>query len=632
MLLTTACNDYLNVENKGKVDSKNFSQNINNLELVLAGVYATAASNRFQKCLYKFGEATADHMYLISTDVTSEDQQFCTFTYTPRNYLLSDMWKSCYEGINRANRTLENLEIAFWPWYEFAWANAQDTTLDSDIYVMHGDRFQWIAGEAKFWRAYFYFNLVRTFGEVPIQNEMQYINKDGNNFFTPRMSVDTVYDYIEKDLREAMLSCRQSIDITKQGDVIDAGRITRGAAAALYVKIKAYRASKNKSNASEYWNDVIKFGSWITGDKAKYQVDPTITIKNSEVLDWNDYPEGTTWSDIQDMLYLRKSTTGNAKNEPDDILGAPANYGLIDYYDMLFRVEGEFCKESIFEINHNYSGNGLENNLNTGSSVWDQICNQEASGTEDATTGTSKYMKPSGLLAETLRATDPRYIFCNPSTGDVIIPNKLRFGFQSTGVPYGHSGKYFVWPEFWPSNGEKSDNPRNVMILRYAEILLFMAEAQNELGQTEEALYKVNLLRERARHTFGEIGSTFNPQKVYPDAATLYPRRVYYLESNPVEDLPALHDASVIDQTTARQLIWDERAVELCHEWDRFYDLVRTGQAYQAIYIDYWTGQSSDINNQDRRKYFVKDKHEIFAIPQEEILKSNGKWKQNPGY
>jgi hypothetical protein len=57
-----------------------------------------------------------------------------------------------------------------------------------------------------------------------------------------------------------------------------------------------------------------------------------------------------------------------------------------------------------------------------------------------------------------------------------------------------------------------------------------------------------------------------------------------------------------------------ERRYELMGEGHRFFDLVRTGKAAQAI------------------SGFTVDKNELFPIPIEEIQFSNGNWQQNPGY
>ena len=298
VLLLQSCDDYLNVENKGKVDAESISDNVNNLELILASVYATAASNRFEKCMYVFGEATADNMYLIETSPTSEDMQLCTFRYTPTNYLLLDMWKSCYEGINRANRTLEAIEKVFPEWYDFVTSEERP---NGNLYVKHASRFQYMAGEAKFWRAFFYFYLVRTFGDVPIQNEEQYINRDGNNFFTPRVPVLEVYDYIEKDLREAIVQCRKLNVFSTADDVKDAGRMHRGAATALLIKVLSYKASIDIANAQDHWQEVLNLSNWLVEtDLNTYSVSYT----TPEILKLSEKYPDYTWLDVVRMLYL----------------------------------------------------------------------------------------------------------------------------------------------------------------------------------------------------------------------------------------------------------------------------------------------------------------------------------------
>ena len=67
-----------------------------------------------------------------------------------------------------------------------------------------------------------------------------------------------------------------------------------------------------------------------------------------------------------------------------------------------------------------------------------------------------------------------------------------------------------------------------------------------------------------------------------------------------------------------RIAIWKERRVEMAFEHDRFFDLVRTGQAVSAFAI--------------HGKTFVAGKHELFPLPQAFITQSNGLSTQNPGY
>jgi len=120
-------------------------------------------------------------------------------------------------------------------------------------------------------------------------------------------------------------------------------------------------------------------------------------------------------------------------------------------------------------------------------------------------------------------------------------------------------------------------NPNNYRSIRYADVLLMAAEALNRGGiDDSQALAYLNQVRERA---FGNSNSNISASG------------------------SALTDA-----------IWEERHFELMGEGHRFFDLVRTGQAANAI------------------DGFQAGKHELFPIPFEEIQFSNGNWNQNPNY
>ena len=118
----------------------------------------------------------------------------------------------------------------------------------------------------------------------------------------------------------------------------------------------------------------------------------------------------------------------------------------------------------------------------------------------------------------------------------------------------------------------------NIKYLRYAEVILMKAEALNELNQTPAAIPLLNQIRARA----------------------------------------GLGNTTAASQAAVRTAIWKERRVEMAFEHDRFFDLVRTGQAVAAFAID--------------GKTFVAGKHELFPLPQAFITQANGLSAQNPGY
>lgn len=120
-------------------------------------------------------------------------------------------------------------------------------------------------------------------------------------------------------------------------------------------------------------------------------------------------------------------------------------------------------------------------------------------------------------------------------------------------------------------------NPNNYRAIRYADVLLMAAEAYNRGAiDDNQALTYLNQVRERA---FGTTDRAVN------------------------ETGNALTEA-----------IYFERRVELMGEGHRFFDLVRTGEAADAI------------------DGFVAGKHELFPIPIDEINFSNGNWDNNPQY
>ena len=126
----------------------------------------------------------------------------------------------------------------------------------------------------------------------------------------------------------------------------------------------------------------------------------------------------------------------------------------------------------------------------------------------------------------------------------------------------------------------------NIRILRYADVVLMLAESANELGKTDEARTLLNSVRERARR-----GA----------AAGVLP------------------DVTDTDQAALRNKIRHERRIELAMEHDRFFDLVRWGTAQTALHA---AGKTNFQNSRDV----------LLPIPQTQIDLTKGVLTQNPGY
>jgi hypothetical protein len=151
----------------------------------------------------------------------------------------------------------------------------------------------------------------------------------------------------------------------------------------------------------------------------------------------------------------------------------------------------------------------------------------------------------------------------------------------------------------------------NFQIIRYAEVLLWKAEALIESGQDlEQARQLINQVRLRAKN------STY-VQRLDGSG----PAANYLINPYPADNWSADY---------ARKAVRFERRLELAMEGKRFYDLVRWGIAAQTM-NDYYSSESvkhTFLNG----SVFQAGKHEYLPIPQAEIDLAPTLYQQNPGY
>ena len=158
----------------------------------------------------------------------------------------------------------------------------------------------------------------------------------------------------------------------------------------------------------------------------------------------------------------------------------------------------------------------------------------------------------------------------------------------------------------------------NVNLIRFADILLWAAEVEIEIGSLDLAREYINRVRERAGRTSGWVKN--NSGTFAPYAAN------YHVGQYPVENWT---------QEYARKAVRYERMLELAMEGHRFFDLVRWEIADTELgcYLAKEKLNRDYLNNAK----FDKGSNEYFPIPQTQIDLSAGadaipKMKQNPGY
>jgi starch-binding outer membrane protein, SusD/RagB family len=148
-------------------------------------------------------------------------QQIDDYTHTPVNSTLTELWKSAYEGVNRANYMLQYKD-----------KNPAGVTVD----FAGKDA---LYGEVFFLRAYYYFHLVRMFGDVPLFVDKRLSLSESKTL--KRAPKADVYKQIEKDLTAAIATL-PAIQVEK-------GRITKYAAQALLGKVYLYQNKFNEAGA-----------------------------------------------------------------------------------------------------------------------------------------------------------------------------------------------------------------------------------------------------------------------------------------------------------------------------------------------------------------------------------------------
>ncbi|MCX6224624.1 MAG: RagB/SusD family nutrient uptake outer membrane protein, partial [Bacteroidia bacterium] len=207
LTMLSACKDFLTEDLKGTFSSATFYQNDKQAVQALNGVYNAIAFSNPDNALWVFGDVASDDAVKGGNPGDQAEIKYIDeFTTDANNGFVSNYWSFVYEAIARANNVI---------------ANVPSVPMDS---MPLKERF---LGEAKFIRAYSYFNLVNVFGKVPLKLLPQLTHE---TIHVPLSEVADIYLQIEKDLSDAAAGLPVSYSSA------DIGRVTRGAALAMLGK------------------------------------------------------------------------------------------------------------------------------------------------------------------------------------------------------------------------------------------------------------------------------------------------------------------------------------------------------------------------------------------------------------
>ena len=501
------CSDFLDKEVEGYSTDKNFYDTQYKMQSALDAAYDILQTDQLNNSDWRFGEACGDDVVGTDEGLSSEMGQLVNFRFNNSNSWILKRWEIYYKGVHRANQVIYNIDRVH---------------LSTDQYTAYQGIRQ-IYGQAKFLRAYYYFNLVRTFGGVPIRPESESVEK----LVIPRSSRQECYDYIEKDLREAAVMLPAVYPDNEQG------KATKGAAVALLMKVLMYESKPGVP--SETWTEMKQLGDYMVGGKSMtygqmLKYDGKEDWESLRKRLWFKPKEFNTASDPYETADTKLEDIYKAYSlEYKDYYGSPLHNGDKYSYMFQFYKDGEFCKGSVFEIVFKESADGTGGDTN------------EGAGLEFFDVGQTKIYANNALL-NTIFGNDVRKSFC--------------IGHQTTTfdgeIWQGGEGRYVSLKWYTPKKDKPlygGDNGRNRRIIRYADVVLMYAEALNECGEGELALEQLNKCKKQV--------NTLN------NSAVLYIAGGYGF---------------------IRDQIWEERRMELAFEWERFFDIVRQGRADKLMH------------------------------------------------
>lgn len=498
--LMVSCDNFLDVKPQGITTPESDPQLAQRLVI---GVYNTL----LQGDSWGNGD-THGFAYLTVTNIMSDDADkgstasdqlvpvgaLDDFLHTSTNKFAETLWRGHYNSIGAANQAIKAIG---------------ESALEDEV------RNQYL-GEVRFLRGYFYFNMVRMFGGVPLVLRPARDADDANSdpVFITRVTEAEVYDAIIEDLQFA-------IDNLKEKTTAD-GHATKGAAQGMLAKVYLYKASKSDATAD--------------------------------------------WQKVYDL---------------SEAVITSGKYDLVPDYATIWRQSGENNIESIFEIQ---TGEFNNNNLKIDNYTVSQGPRTGGSGGwDDMGWG---FNNPTLSLINAYEPADVR----KAATIIFIDDSGTHAGttfWDGRRIPSSDSVQnlYYNYKAYTSNTKENyavvsdKDRPKNIRILRYAEVLLINAEAAQRLGVGDPD-GRVNEVRDRA-------------------------------------GLDPIAGATKED-------IWDERHLELAMEHDRFWDLVRQGNRTP--------GRTAAVLHAAGKTTFIQGKHELLPIPTTEILLSGNVLTQNPQY
>ncbi|MGV6846129.1 MAG: RagB/SusD family nutrient uptake outer membrane protein [Lutibacter sp.] len=267
IFLVSSCTSYVDYNPKENytITSDVYFQSADDYQAAVVGVYDPLQWTYLNVLIGDIASENSLSGGESATDVIGI-QDIDNMNITPVNDNLTSIWKWLYEGVNRANYLEENKDKL-----DFAGKDA-------------------LYGEVYFLRAYYYFQLVKFFGDVPLFTEYRLSSSDSGTL--TRSPKSEVYAQIEKDL-QAAINVLPNTQAQK-------GRVTKFAALSLLGKVYLFEdkfdeAAATLENVIGVYSLVSDYGSQFlkTGENGPESVFEIQYTNTSNWYDWGFVPQGT---------------------------------------------------------------------------------------------------------------------------------------------------------------------------------------------------------------------------------------------------------------------------------------------------------------------------------------------------
>lgn len=335
-LFTTSCSDYLTEDPKGQLTPQTFFTNQKELDMSVYALYAQVDATQAYTNM-QIPQWQGDDLTTHPASNKDAYREFDRSHPGDSNKGLESCWKQHYNLIKACNYVLENA--------------AKTPTAQEEINIA--------TGQAKYWRAYSYFTLVRIFGPLPLVESTEI------KYDTPLTSVEDVYAAIVKDLTDCISILPASYSATPRAaygaDIYITKQASQATLAAVYMAMAGYPLNKG----TEYYklaaaqakavidaNATYKFileedYSKVYAPSHNYSKETVVGISYNKLGGWGtegsqltacQLTQGAGWNDGLGEINFWKNMPEGARKDgtysKKILLGNKADGNLVNWYDL----------------------------------------------------------------------------------------------------------------------------------------------------------------------------------------------------------------------------------------------------------------------------------------------------------